>query len=274
MSSASSRAARRQAPPASAEGAGDGAMRAGSTRATPPPRSRRARRSRSAPRTARPFRAARTRSRYVVSNAASQELRLPRRATGRTAPSSSRRRRGTRRARGSRRAIASGARLAPDDELRDHRVVEDGISKPAATPRSSRTPGPPGTDNARTRPGDGRNPTIRILGVDAALDRVRARRQRASRLDRQPLAQRDANLPLHEIDARHHLGDRMLDLQPRVHFEEVELAVSRRAGTRSCRRSCSRPRGRRARRTRPCARRVSASSTSDGDSSTTFWWRR
>ena len=55
------------------------------------------------------------------------------------------------------------------------------------------------------------------------------------------LAARDADLPMDEVDAGHHLGHRMLDLQPRVHLEEVERAVSRRAGTRSCRRSCSRP---------------------------------
>ena len=37
---------------------------------------------------------------------------------------------------------------------------------------------------------------------------------------------RDANLPLHEVDAGHELGDRMLDLEARVHLEEVELAVA------------------------------------------------
>ena len=41
----------------------------------------------------------------------------------------------------------------------------------------------------------------------------------------EPLAARDADLPAHQIDAGDHLGDRMLDLQPRVHLEEVEPAV-------------------------------------------------
>ena len=41
----------------------------------------------------------------------------------------------------------------------------------------------------------------------------------------EPLAARDPDLPLHEIHAGHHLGDRMLDLQPGVHLEEVEAAV-------------------------------------------------
>ena len=41
-------------------------------------------------------------------------------------------------------------------------------------------------------------------------------------IDRQPLAARDADLPVHQVEAGHHLGHRMLDLQPRVHLEEVE----------------------------------------------------
>ena len=36
----------------------------------------------------------------------------------------------------------------------------------------------------------------------------------------------DANLLLDEVDARHRLGDRMLDLQPSVDLEEVEVAVA------------------------------------------------
>ena len=50
-------------------------------------------------------------------------------------------------------------------------------------------------------------------------------RQHGARIERQLLAACDSNLLLHEIDAGHHLRDRMLDLQPRVHLEEVELAA-------------------------------------------------
>ena len=39
---------------------------------------------------------------------------------------------------------------------------------------------------------------------------------------RQRLAGRDAQLPLHQIEAGDHLGHRMLDLQARVHLHEVE----------------------------------------------------
>ena len=39
---------------------------------------------------------------------------------------------------------------------------------------------------------------------------------------RQRLAERDAQLPLHEIEAGDHLGDGMLDLQAGVHLDEIE----------------------------------------------------
>ncbi len=39
---------------------------------------------------------------------------------------------------------------------------------------------------------------------------------------RQRLAGRDAKLPFDEIEPGHRLGDRVLDLQPRVHLDEIE----------------------------------------------------
>ena len=41
----------------------------------------------------------------------------------------------------------------------------------------------------------------------------------------QLLAGGDADLLLHEVDAGDHLGHRVLDLDARVHLDEVELAV-------------------------------------------------
>ena len=41
--------------------------------------------------------------------------------------------------------------------------------------------------------------------------------------ERQRLARCDAELQFDEIEAGHHFGDRMLDLEPRVHFHEIEL---------------------------------------------------
>jgi len=35
----------------------------------------------------------------------------------------------------------------------------------------------------------------------------------------------DMNLPCDEIDAGDHFGHRMLDLEPRVHFEEIKPAI-------------------------------------------------
>ena len=42
--------------------------------------------------------------------------------------------------------------------------------------------------------------------------------------ERQRLALRDGHLPAHEIDAGDQLGDRVLDLEARVHLQEVEAA--------------------------------------------------
>ena len=65
---------------------------------------------------------------------------------------------------------------------------------------------------------------IRALGVDAAFDRV------AAQLDvGLAIAERgaggDAELLAHEVEAADHLGDRVLDLQARVHLDEKEFAV-------------------------------------------------
>src|SRR6185295_19806412 len=56
------------------------------------------------------------------------------------------------------------------------------------------------------------------------------------------------DLKLDQINARDHLGHRVLDLQPRVHFDEVELARRRenkfdRAGIRVANRASGRERG-------------------------------
>ena len=73
------------------------------------------------------------------------------------------------------------------------------------------------------RPGDGTN-VYGILGVDAALDRVAAPHDVAL-AERELAAGGDEDLLLHDIDAGDELGDRMLDLDARVHLDEEELAV-------------------------------------------------
>ena len=64
----------------------------------------------------------------------------------------------------------------------------------------------------------------RILGQDAGLDRPAARRRRrVAEGERRALG--DPDLLCDQVEAGHHLGHGMLDLEPGVHLEEVELAV-------------------------------------------------
>ena len=88
---------------------------------------------------------------------------------------------------------------------------------------STRTPGPArhaeGVDGARRR-----RERLRILGVDPALDRVAGERDVAL-LERQPLPCRDPDLFLDDVDAGDEFGDRVLDLDAGVDFEEEEVAL-------------------------------------------------
>ena len=79
--------------------------------------------------------------------------------------------------------------------------------------------------------GAGRGPEgAGVLGIDAAFDGMAveahvllAERKRGSR--------RDPDLLDDEVEPGDHLGDGVLDLQPRVHLDEVELAPSYRNST-------------------------------------------
>ncbi len=83
-------------------------------------------------------------------------------------------------------------------------------------PESTRTPQPLGV--AQHRPGL-RQP-VGVLGGDARLDRVPGH----DAVPRPLLARGDPQLDLDEVQPRDELRDRVLDLQPRVHLEEVVLA--------------------------------------------------
>src|SRR5262249_49271801 len=63
-----------------------------------------------------------------------------------------------------------------------------------------------------------------ILGIDAGLHRPPRELDVALR-ELEPLARRNADHLLDQIDAGHEFGDRVLDLQPRVHFEKIEALV-------------------------------------------------
>src|SRR6185436_6772572 len=77
----------------------------------------------------------------------------------------------------------------------------------------------------------------RVLGVDAHFDRV------ASLFEillppRQRLSRGDDDLRANEIDASDLLGDRMLDLESSVHFQEVETCRVARAFQEKFNRPC------------------------------------
>ena len=65
---------------------------------------------------------------------------------------------------------------------------------------------------------------VRVLSVEPAFHRP-AVQLHVVLPDRQLLARRDADHLLDEVDAGHEFGYRMLDLQPGVHLEEIEVAV-------------------------------------------------
>ena len=147
-------------------------------------------------------------------------------------------------------------------------------SEPVATPPSKRTPGPSGgdavEDAARATAGRRATGPRRRAGTRA---RGRAPTTSAWREGQRP-AGRDLDLQPHEVEAGDALGHRVLDLQARVHLQEVEARRAGRAGTRPCPRSRSRPRAPPPRRPRTAPRAARRVSAGLGVSSTTFWCRR
>jgi hypothetical protein len=87
----------------------------------------------------------------------------------------------------------------------------------------------------------------RVLGVEPRLHGASAARNFFLGR-RQLLARRHSQLPLDQIVAGDHLGDRVLDLQPRVHLDEIEFLVLHdefdRAGADIVGRPCRPDRGR------------------------------
>ena len=81
----------------------------------------------------------------------------------------------------------------------------------------------PGGKGRRPEPaGRGAELVGRIFGIDARLDGVAAPPDLVL-AERQRLAGGDSELPLDQVDPGDRLGDRMLDLQPRIHLDEVEF---------------------------------------------------
>ena len=112
------------------------------------------------------------------------------------------------------------------DQLGDHRVVvhrhfaalvDAGID--AHLSRNLRR-----RDELDEPPAGRQEAAQRILGVDAALDRPAGALDVLLR-ELQPLAGGDADHQLDEVEPGDELGHRVLDLQPRVHLQEVERPV-------------------------------------------------
>ena len=97
-------------------------------------------------------------------------------------------------------------------------------------------------------PGRGKEPARDVLRVDPALDRVTAQHDVVLR-KRQRLPGGDEDLLPHDVDPRHRLRHRVLDLDARVHLQEVVRPVrseqpldrpGRAVADRSCRVDCDR----------------------------------
>src|SRR5215203_2684906 len=113
--------------------------------------------------------------------------------------------------------------LVPDDDLADERVVVRGDDGARLDMRVH----PHARAERRTEmldpAGSGREVPRDVLGVDPRLDRVAATLDPARPFEALPGGHLE--LLTDEVDARHELRYRMLDLQARVQLHEVEAAV-------------------------------------------------
>ena len=111
------------------------------------------------------------------------------------------------------------ARVAVGDDLGDHRVElgRDGVALGDAAVDADA--GPARQPQQRDPAGRGGEAARGVLGVQAHLDRVAARRRR---LALEPPAGGDVELERDEVGAGDHLGHGMLDLEPRVDLHERE----------------------------------------------------
>src|SRR5207249_12061633 len=73
----------------------------------------------------------------------------------------------------------------------------------------------------------------RILGIDPAFDRMSALDDVAL-AQAQLLSRRDVKLLVHDVDPGDEFRDRMLDLDPCVHFDEVKLLILEQKLERAC----------------------------------------
>src|SRR5690606_37244051 len=112
---------------------------------------------------------------------------------------------------------------AVDDQLADHRVVVRWHAVAFVDVRIHAHAGAAGGVEVLDQAGRGHE-RLRILGVDAAFDRVAAQHD-VFLPDRQLLPRRDQQLLADQVDAGDHFGDRVLALDAGVHLDEIEAPV-------------------------------------------------
>src|SRR5262249_4815826 len=113
--------------------------------------------------------------------------------------------------------------LAVHDELTNQAIVVGGYAVAlvgAAVHAHAETAGRMPVGDA---PGGG-SERLRVLGIDPTFDRMAGQRDLVL-AERQRCARCDADLFNDEVEPGDHLGDWVLDLQTRIHLDEVELAV-------------------------------------------------
>ncbi|KZE94510.1 hypothetical protein AVP42_00993 [Agromyces sp. NDB4Y10] len=108
------------------------------------------------------------------------------------------------------------------DHLRDHRVVVGRDPLPFADARVDADALAGGRSPSEHLARRRQEAALGALRIHARLDRVAGQAHVGLR-DRERLPRRDAQLLLHEVDARDELGHGVLDLQARVHLDEEEL---------------------------------------------------
>ena len=120
-------------------------------------------------------------------------------------------------------------RMPPCGDLHQQGVVEWGNDRARVGGAAIETHAEAGRAAiSRDTPVVGRKPLLRILGGDTALHRMPvqanvllARQQTVRIADGCPFA--DADLRFHDVNACHFLRNGVLDLNARIHLDEVEL---------------------------------------------------
>src|SRR6266478_4241881 len=113
----------------------------------------------------------------------------------------------------------------PDDELGHQGVVVARHRVALVDARVVAHPGAAGGAQSQDLAWRGHEVGVGVLGVDAAFDGVAAEGNVLLRVA-ELLPCGDPDLLAHQVAPRHELGHGVLDLQPRVDLEEVELAVA------------------------------------------------